>query len=245
MIDPSPAGRARPEPAPGALRASDADRERVADVLREAAGLGRITMDELDERLDRVYAAKTYAELEPVTRDLPEHAPPSPGSVTGSPGPGSGPVAAAFPPSRIGGTPGHPFLLAAMGAASRRGRWVVPRRHWSVAMLGRVHLDLRDAHFAEPQITIRALALMGGVRVTVPEGVDVEVCGLELMGTVRRKASGPGLPGGPRVRIVGLALMGEVNVRRKGTVVPGRRLGGKSRRPGVAGYRPGRGTIEG
>ena len=117
-----------------------------------------------------------------------------------------------------------------MAASSRRGRWVVPRHHLSVAMMGRIHLDLRDAHFAEPQVTIRALALMGGVRITVPEGVDVEVSGLELMGTVRRKASGPGLPGGPRVRIVGLALMGEVNVRRKGTVMPGRGLAAKARR---------------
>ena len=55
----------------GNLRASDADRERVANTLREAAGDGRLTMEELDERLDAVYAAKTYAELEPITRDLP------------------------------------------------------------------------------------------------------------------------------------------------------------------------------
>jgi hypothetical protein len=199
----------------------------VAEVLREAAGNGRITLDELDERLDRVYSAKTYAELEPVTRDLPEHAPPGPGG--GPPGgvPGR---ARAFPAGRVGGTPGHPFLLAVMGTSSRRGRWVVPRRHTSVAMMGHVHLDLRDAQFAGPQITIRALALMGRVRVTVPEGVEVEVSGLELLGTVRRNASGPGLPGGPRVRIVGLALMGEVYVRRKGTVLPGRRLVGKTRR---------------
>jgi hypothetical protein len=219
VTDPPSAGGATP--APDALRASDADRELVAEVLREAAARGRISLDELDERLDRVYAAKTYGELEPVTRDLPEHAPPRPGS---------GPRPAAFPPGRIGGTPGHPLLLAFMSASGRRGRWVVPRRHLSVAMMGHVHLDLRDAYFAEPEITIRALALMGGVRITVPEGVDVEVSGLELMGTVRRRASGPGLPGGPRVRIVGLALMGEVNVRRKGRVLPGRGLAGRTRR---------------
>ncbi|HTB56138.1 MAG TPA: DUF1707 domain-containing protein, partial [Trebonia sp.] len=52
-------------PDKGSLRASDADRERVAEVIRQAAGDGRLTMEELDERLDAVYAAKTYAELEP------------------------------------------------------------------------------------------------------------------------------------------------------------------------------------
>ena len=59
-------------PDPQQLRASDADRERVAETLREAAGDGRLTMDELDERLDAAYAAKTYAELVPITRDLPD-----------------------------------------------------------------------------------------------------------------------------------------------------------------------------
>src|ERR1700678_3112235 len=60
-------------PDPQHLRASDADRERVAETLRAAAGDGRLTMDELDERLDAVYAAKTYAELVPITHDLPDH----------------------------------------------------------------------------------------------------------------------------------------------------------------------------
>src|ERR1700677_971578 len=59
-------------PDPQHLRASDADRERIAEKVREAAGDGRLTMDELDERLDAVYAAKTYAELVPITHDLPD-----------------------------------------------------------------------------------------------------------------------------------------------------------------------------
>ena len=51
------------DPDPTSLRASDKDRERAAEVLREAAGEGRLSMTELDERLDAVYEAKTYAEL--------------------------------------------------------------------------------------------------------------------------------------------------------------------------------------
>ena len=49
------------------MRVSDSDREQAADVLREAAGHGRITMDELDERLELAYAAKTYGDLAAVT----------------------------------------------------------------------------------------------------------------------------------------------------------------------------------
>ena len=53
------------------LRISDADRHRVAELLREAAGEGRIDMEELDERLEAAYVAKTYADLVPLTADLP------------------------------------------------------------------------------------------------------------------------------------------------------------------------------
>ena len=53
------------------IRISDADRHRVAEVLREAAGEGRLDLDELDQRLEAAYAAKTYADLVPLTADLP------------------------------------------------------------------------------------------------------------------------------------------------------------------------------
>src|SRR6201992_564125 len=90
-MDSSPADRD-----PQHLRASDADREGVANVLREAAGDGRLTMAELDERLDAVYAAKTYAELEPITHDLPATGAAYTPAVPPCPGPGS----AASPPRR-------------------------------------------------------------------------------------------------------------------------------------------------
>ena len=59
--------------APGDLsrmRISDADRHRVAEVLRQAAGEGRLELDELDERLELTFSAKTYADLIPITADL-------------------------------------------------------------------------------------------------------------------------------------------------------------------------------
>src|SRR6195256_616203 len=83
-------------PEPRNLRASDADRERVANVLREAAGDGRLTMDELDERLDAVDAAKTYAELEPITHALPD------AGAAHAPAPAT---AAPRDPARFGGEP--------------------------------------------------------------------------------------------------------------------------------------------
>lgn len=72
------------------IRASDADRDRVADILRDALAEGRLTTEEHSERLDGVYAAKTVGELEPYVRDLPAgraaSAPaPSPGRTNGCP----------------------------------------------------------------------------------------------------------------------------------------------------------------
>ena len=58
-------------PDPSRMRVSDADRHRVADILRDAAAEGRIDIEELDERLESTYAAKTYGDLVPITSDLP------------------------------------------------------------------------------------------------------------------------------------------------------------------------------
>ena len=183
------------------MRVSDSDREQAADVLREAAGHGRITMDELDERLELAYAAKTYADLAAVIRDLPAPAPT----------PGPGPAMA----GRIGGTPRSTFSIAIMSGAQRMGRWVVPRTYVGVAVMGGVELDLRDAQFSEPEVTIHAYTLMGGIEITVPEDIDVDVSGIACMGGFDHNASGPGVPGAPRVRVVGCAVMGGVEVKRK------------------------------
>ena len=184
------------------MRVSDSDRERAADVLREAAGHGRITMDELDERLEVAYTAKTYGDLAAVTRDLPQPAQ-APGTAQRA------------PVDRIGGTPGAKFSLAILSGARRAGRWVVPPSYVAVAVMGGVELDLREALFSQPEVTIHAYTVMGGIEITVPEDVDVDVSGVAFMGGFDHHASGPGVPGAPRLRVLGFALMGGVEVRRK------------------------------
>jgi len=184
------------------MRVSDSDRERAADLLREAAGHGRITMDELDERLEVAYTAKTYGDLAAVTRDLPQPAQ-APGTAQRA------------PVGRIGGTPGAKFSLAILSGARRAGRWVVPPSYVAVAVMGGVELDLREAQFSQPEVTIHAYTVMGGIEITVPEDVDVDVSGVAFMGGFDHNASGPGVPGAPRLRVLGFALMGGVEVRRK------------------------------
>jgi Domain of unknown function (DUF1707) len=60
------------------LRVADADRERVAERLRRAGGEGRLAPEELEERLEAAFAARTLADLAPLVADLPAESPPRP-----------------------------------------------------------------------------------------------------------------------------------------------------------------------
>jgi hypothetical protein len=208
-------------PEPRNLRASDADRERVANVLREAAGDGRLSMDELDERLDAVYAAKTYAELEPITHDLP-------GAGTDVPAPT---VAAAGGGRRYGGEPTSHGAVAIMGGFSRRGDWVVPKDFNVFCLMGGGEIDLREARFSQPEVSIHVVAIMGGCEITVPEDATVRVTGIGIMGAFDHASTGTGRVGGPVITVNGLALMGGVDVKRK-PLKPSRRDRLRSRRAG-------------
>lgn len=192
-------------PDPARLRASDADRERVARILHEAMGEGRLTVSEVDERLQQVYAAKTIGELQPITRDLPGHELAVP--------PVTAPVPAAAPDSRIGGRPTSSAAVAVMSGAVRKGPWVVPERFNAVAVMGGVELDLTQARFSAPEVTIQVFALMGGVEVTVPPDVTVDVRGFAFMGGFDNSVHTSGPPGSPVVRITGFAMMGGVEVQ--------------------------------
>jgi hypothetical protein len=176
----------------------------VAEILREAAGDGRLTLEELDERLDAVYAAKTYAELEPITHDLPNAGAPH------VPAP-----AVTADPARFGGQPGSTAAIAIMGGFERKGDWVVPREMSCVAFMGGGELDMREARFEEQTVKINIVAIMGGVEITVPDDANVQVQGVGIMGAFDHSASGGGQPGGPTVVVTGLAFMGGVEIKRK------------------------------
>jgi len=191
---------------PASMRASDQDRERVAEVLRDAAGEGRLDMGELDERLDAVYSARTYAELEPIINDLPQ---------TGTARPAPPVPVTSADPGRYGGHARGRLCIAILGGFARKGPWTVPPEMTAVAFMGGGTLDMRDARFAERTVTIHAVAFMGGIEIVVPEDAHVEVTGIGLMGGFDHGATGPGQPDGPQIRINGLALMGGIEVKRK------------------------------
>lgn len=160
------------------LRASDADRERVAEVLRDALAEGRLDMAEFEERLDATYQARTYGELTPITRDLPGAGVTAPAvnMVKRPVGDGS------WPDRIVGGEGSSQWGVAVMGGFQRRGRWTVPRRFTAFAFWGGGELDLREANFADREVVLNCVAIMGGVNVLVPPGVEVVVRGIGIMG---------------------------------------------------------------
>ncbi|MFI9061303.1 DUF1707 domain-containing protein [Streptomyces sp. NPDC053429] len=218
-----PAGGAPPQ-----LRASDADRERVVDRLRDAVAEGRLDMEEFEERLDAAYKSRTYAELEPLTRDLPE---PGAEAPLASAPPGAGVARAASGSAwadRIGGHGTWSTGIAVMSGFQRKGRWTVPARFDAFALMGGGELDLREANFAEPEVVINCIAVMGGIEITVPPGVEVDVRGIGFMGAFdHREGPEQPEPGAPRVVVTGLALMGGVEVRVKEPKGVKRAKGGK------------------
>jgi Domain of unknown function (DUF1707) len=171
------------------LRAADSDREAVAEQLREAAGDGRITLAELEERLGLAYAARTYADLEPLVADLPVSA-------------------AQTPPSGI------LRLFAPVNDVKRLGRWEVPPHVVATAGLGTIKLDLTSAVIRSREVVIEARANVGSVVVLVPEGFEVVIDDVKPgMGVVRNKVTAPVVSGAPRVRMIGYVGAGDVVVR--------------------------------
>jgi hypothetical protein len=76
------------------LRASDADREQLVEQLRQHHTEGRLTLEELTERTERAYAARTLGDLDALTTDLPAGSPGAGTAPAGAPGPDRPPAAA-------------------------------------------------------------------------------------------------------------------------------------------------------
>jgi hypothetical protein len=193
------------------MRVSNDDRERVARVLHDAMAEGRLTVGELEERLDKVYAAKVFRDLEPLVRDLP---------VGGQTPQLPMPAAAASSPvvsNRIGGRGTSSAAVAVMSGSVRKGVWTVPPTFTSFALMGGVQIDLTDARFEDAETTIQAYAFMGGIEIFVPEDVVVQVNGVGFMGAFEStiSESGQPRPGVPLVKVNGLAFWGGVEVKRK------------------------------
>jgi Domain of unknown function (DUF1707) len=191
------------------LRASDADREHTAELLRQAAGEGRLDVDELEERLSSVYATRTQRELDLLVADVvvPEH------RQRGR----------RVPVRR--GDDGTRWLVAVMSGHDRKGRWRVGANLNVINVMGGSDLDFNDAEFADDVVTVTVFSLMGGASIRVPEGLNVEVSNFALMGGNDADIGNERPdPGGPTLRLKLISIMGGSDVKR------GRKLSRAERR---------------
>lgn len=188
------------------LRASDIDRDQVVDVLRDALMSGRLTQEEHSERLEQTLQARTLGELEPITRDLLV-----PGQAASIAQPAQAASTSLVPieePADPSQSIDH--LVAIFGGGERKGRWRVKRRTNAFAMFGGHDLDMTDAVFEGREVTIYAVAVFGGIDITVPEGVTVRNEGIGIFGGFAAQGSDDPDPNAPTVVIKGLALFGGV-----------------------------------
>ncbi len=198
---------------------SDLEREDAADVLREAAGEGRLSYVELEDRLEQAYQAKTYGELVEVTADLPN----------GLADPTSAPQATQ-PAAWGSAQPASSTVKVLLSDTKRSGPWIAPERVDVNAVLGEVTLDYTEAQMRHRELYIDISAVMADVTIRVPQDAIVDLEGTPILGSIKEQGgwSSPVQPAGADSRVFHIrakAVLAEVKVKR-GPSVAKRLLGG-------------------
>ena len=192
----SPLGRGDDVASSGELRASHADRDRVAELLRVAAGDGRLTAEELDERLEKALTARTYGELVALSRDLPA----GPGLLAGAEAP--------KPKDMI-------RIDRTSGWARRDGRWLVPQRIEVRVRSGHITLDFTEAVITQPSLQIDADVGSGMLTLLTKPGIVVDADNVVVRsGGVKVRAPwGPEPPVILRIEVSGKVGSGHLRAR--------------------------------
>ena len=170
------------------VRASDAERDAAVNRLREAAAEGRLTLDELTDRIEVAASAVMRSDLVPLTSDLPATA--------------------------VVGVATQTAGVRGVGDVKRSGPWTVPAENSFRTWFGHIKLDLRKAQISATETHIHARALIGNVELLVPKGVEVEVQARTEVGRTILQGSS-GTPGGPRIVLTGGTFFGDIKVRHR------------------------------
>jgi hypothetical protein len=174
------------------VRVSDAERDEAVAQLRQHLSEGRLDAEELADRIERALAARTRGDLDAVLGDRPVSLAPVPEGLLGGTG----------------------WTVGIMGSSVRRGRWLPRPRTNVVSLMGACSLDLRQAVLDGPELVIHAVAVMGQIDIVVPEGIEVDLSGIPVMGEKRLDMRpGPARPGAPKVVVRAVPVMGSVSVR--------------------------------
>ena len=192
----APPGRDDEAASPDQLRASHEDRDRVAEILRVAAGDGRLTAEELDERLGVALTARTHGQLAALVKDLPA----VPGLVPGAPLP--------EPKDLV-------RIDCGSSSVTRDGPWVVPRRMEVRVASGTVTLDFTGAVITQPSLQIDAEVRSGALTLITKPGIVVDAGDVSVRSGAT-KIDAPGDPAAPvilRIQVSGTVGSGVIVAR--------------------------------
>jgi len=180
-------------------------RERVVEQLQLNFAHDNVTEEELEDRLSRAHEAVVKKDLAAIIADLPYF------------DPGRSEISSrSDSPVRIntGEVRESAALVAVLGGSDRKGVWRPARRTNSFVLMGGVDLDFREAEMPPGVTEINIFAMMGGVDIVVPPGMNVEVQGIPILGGIDNRAQDTG-GGGPRLKVRALVIMGGVDVKVK------------------------------
>lgn len=183
------------------------ERERVIQQLSEHFANDRLSLDELEARMDLAYKASSVGDLQRLTADLP--------SATMVPAPAPAPV-----PELPALSPDRERIFAVMSETSRRGSWLVPQRLDLLAVMSDTTIDLTQAALPTGIIDIHVRSIWAAVKIVVPPGLQVVNRLSSVMGSVRgggqpneSGGQGGGWKEGTVIRLTGWALMAEVQTK--------------------------------
>lgn len=181
------------------MRVSDAERDATLKILGEHAAVGRLSLDELEERCDRALTVRTRGELTGLTSDLPEDTASASSQATA--------LAETHRPVRR--------TVAIMGSTSRRGPFRAVGSFSAIAVMGGDNIDLREAEIEGGELTIKVFSVMGVVSIYVPDTVEVDLGGFSLLGANREEgAHRQRSPKALVIRVRGFSLLGGTTVFR-------------------------------
>ncbi len=174
------------------LRASDAEREYVIDLLQRAVGQGMLDLDEFGQRTDVALAARTRTELNRVLLDLP------------------------IPDQPLRPDTGDVLVLrSTLSEVTRRGNWRVPARLIVISRFGSTKLDFTEAEFTSQQVSVELAVTGGSVHLLVPPTSAVLTTAVATIGgqIVDQRPTAAGM-GTPTFVLTGRVRAGEVRIRR-------------------------------
>jgi Domain of unknown function (DUF1707)/Cell wall-active antibiotics response 4TMS YvqF len=194
-----PGGEALVDRRDDSMRVSDAERDATLRILGDHAAVGRLSLDELDERCEQALTVRTRGELTALTSDLPKDTASASAQATA--------LAEAHRPVRR--------TVAILGGSSRRGQFLAVGSFSAIAVMGGDSIDLREAEIEGGELTIRVFSVMGAVNIYVPDSVEVELGGFSLLGANREQGAHRRRHAqAPVIRVRGFNLMGRTTVFR-------------------------------